>query len=49
MVEQGSDWLARSLRSDVSREALWEARWGVRAEQVGNCIFLFFPISVPPG
>lgn len=36
MVEQGRDWLARSLCSDVSRKALWEARWGVRAEQVGN-------------
>lgn len=36
MVEQGRDWLARSLCSDVSRKALWEAHWGVRAEQVGN-------------
>lgn len=27
MVEQGRDWLARSLCSDVSRKALWEARW----------------------
>lgn len=42
MVEQGRDWLARSLYSDVSRKALWEARWGVRAEQVGNFIFFFF-------
>lgn len=33
MVEGGGvggwrDWLARSLCSDVSRKALWEARWG---------------------
>lgn len=48
MVEQGRDWLARSLCSDVSRKALWEARWGVTAEQVGNCI-LSFRISLPPG
>lgn len=41
MVEQGRDCLARSLCSDVSRKALWEARWGVRAEQVGNFIFFF--------
>lgn len=42
MVEQGRDWLARSLCSDVSRKALWEAHWGVRAKQVGNCVFFFF-------
>lgn len=24
----GGDWLARSLCGDVSRKALWEARWG---------------------
>lgn len=47
MVEQGRDWLARSLCSDVSRKALWEARWGVRAEQVGNFIFFFYYYFTP--
>lgn len=51
MVEHGRDWLARSLCGDVSRKALWEARWGARAEQVGNCIFFFFSPknALPPG
>lgn len=45
MAEQERDWLARSLCSDVSRKALWEARWGVTAEQVGNCILSFLDFT----
>lgn len=44
-VELGRGWLAKSLCSDVSRKALWEATWGVRAEQVG----FFLKVLLPPG
>lgn len=48
MVEQGRDWLARSLCSYVRRKALWEAPSGVRAEQVGNFILFFFMSNFNP-
>lgn len=41
----GERLVAKSLCSDVSSKALWEATWGVRAEQVG----FFLKISLPPG
>lgn len=47
MIELGRDWLARSLCSDISRKALLEARWGVKAEQVGIYSFLFFKDFTP--
>lgn len=42
MVEQESDWLARSLCSDVSRKALWEARWGGESRAGWKFYLLFF-------